>query len=66
MGDHEGMKLLLDNEEVISKKNQYLQPLYRDLKSTIKHMTFTPEFKIMREYLRDRAYIVGSLDENSI
>lgn len=54
--------MLLDNQEVIERKNQYLQPLYRDLKSTIKHMTFTPEYKIMREYLRDRAYVVGSLD----
>lgn len=59
------MQKLLDSEEVISRKNNFLQPLYRDLKTTIKHMTFTPEFKILREYLRDRTHLIGSLPENS-
>ena len=60
------MQKLLDNEEVISRKNALLQPLYRDLKSTIKHMTFTSEYKIMREYLRDRAFITSGVDNDSI
>lgn len=42
-GDHEAMQKLLDNEEIIEKKNQFLQPIYRDIKATISHMTNTNE-----------------------
>ena len=47
-GDNEAMQKILDKEHVISRKNSFLQPLYRDLKSTIKHMTYTEEFKLLR------------------
>lgn len=42
------MQKLLDKEDMISKKNSFLQPLYRDLKTTIKHMTYSEEYKTMR------------------
>lgn len=47
-GDHDSMQKLLDKEDMISKKNSFLQPLYRDLKTTIKHMTYSEEYKTMR------------------
>ena len=53
-GDNEAMQKLLDKEDVMQKKNSFLQPLYRDLKSAIKHMTYSEEYKIMREYLMNR------------
>lgn len=64
-GDHEAMQKLLDKEDVMAKKNSLLQPLYRDLKTTIKHMTYTPEYKIMRQYVRNRALILNALPEGS-
>ena len=32
-GDHVAMQELLDKQDVIEKKNAFLQPLYRDLKT---------------------------------
>jgi len=43
-GDHEAMQRLLDKEDVMEKKNVLLQPVFRDLKSAIRHMTYTEEF----------------------
>ena len=54
-GNNKAMQAVLDNTECIEKKNYFLQPLFRDLKSQIRHMTFTPEYEIMREYLGKRA-----------
>lgn len=64
-GDHDSMQKLLDKEEIISKKNSFLQPLYRDLKTTIKHMTHSEEYKLMRQYLRNRTLILNALPEGS-
>jgi len=63
--DYEGMQNLLDKEESMEKKNQFLTPLYRDLKQTIKYMTFTDEYKLMKEYLKDRANVLQALPEES-
>ena len=59
-GDTDGMQALLDNKSIIDKKNKLLQPIFRDVKSQIKHMTHTPEFELMREYLSMREQIVTS------
>ena len=59
------MQSLLDNEEISKKKNRFLQPIYRDLKTTIKHMTFTHEYKLMREYVRNRQMILDALPAES-
>lgn len=53
-GDHEAMESLLNNDFIINRKNGFLQPVYRDLKVAIKHMTFSEEYKLMREYVRNR------------
>ena len=50
-GDNEAMQKLLDKEDVMAKKNSFMQPIFRDIKTTIKHMTYTPEYKLMREYM---------------
>lgn len=42
-----------------------MQPIYRDLKATIKHMTNTEEYKLMREYIRNRQLILEALPEQS-
>ena len=57
-GDHESMQRLLDKEDVMEKKNALLQPLFRDLKSAIRHMTYTEEYKTIKEYLDNRALLL--------
>jgi hypothetical protein len=64
-GDNEAMQKLLDKEEVMSKKNSFLMPLYRDLKTTIKQMTHSDEYKLMRQYLRNRQLILNAVPEES-
>ena len=64
-GDNEAMQKLLDKEEVMSKKNSFLMPLYRDLKTSIKQMTHSEEYKLMRQYLRNRQLILNAVPEES-
>jgi hypothetical protein len=64
-GDNEAMQKLLDKEDVMEKKNSFMQPIYRDIKTTIKHMTNTPEYKILREYERNRQLILAALPAES-
>ena len=59
------MQGILDSKEVIKKKNEILQPLYRQLKSTIRHMTHSEEYKLLREYTRNRQLILNTLPEES-
>lgn len=49
----------------MEKKNLLLQPLFRDLKSAIKHMSYTEEHRLLKEYMDNRALIIKSLGENS-
>ena len=53
-GDHKAMQGVLDNATAIEKKNQLLQPLFREIKSQIRHMTHTPELEVMRNYIASR------------
>lgn len=53
------MQKLLDKEDVMEKKNLLLQPIFRDLKSAIRHMTFTEEYKLMKEYIDNRNLIIS-------
>jgi len=48
------MQSLLDKEASMEKKNILLQPLYRDLKSMIRHMSNNEEYKLLKEYLDAR------------
>ena len=59
------MQKILDKEDVMDKKNLLLQPIFRDLKSLIKHMTYTEEYKILKEYLDNRTAILNSYPENT-
>lgn len=63
--DHEAMQGVLDSKDVIKKKNEFLQPIYRELKSTIRHMTHSEEYKLLREYCRNRQLILANLPEES-
>jgi hypothetical protein len=36
-----------------------LQPIFRDLKSQIRHMSFSPEFKLIREYISQRKLLIN-------
>jgi hypothetical protein len=54
------MQKLLDKEEVIEKKNLFLQPLFRDLKSIIRHMTYTDEYRVLKEYVSNRNIIFAN------
>lgn len=53
-GDHRAMQSVLDNGAIMTKKNLLLQPLFRDLKSQIRHMSYTNEFALIQEYLTQR------------
>ena len=61
MGDQQAMQDVLDNQLVIERKNKLLQPLFRDIKSQIRHMSFTPEFEIIREYVSKHKQIQNSV-----
>ena len=43
----------------MEKKNVLLQPLFRDLKSAIRHMTYTDEYKLIKEYLDNRTILLA-------
>ena len=49
---------MLDKEEIMEKKNLLLQPIFRDIKSAIKHMTYTDEFKIIKDYVDNRSVLI--------
>jgi hypothetical protein len=59
--DHKAMQDILDNTEVIDQKNTMLQPLFRDIKAHIRHMTHTPEFELMREYIQKKKLVERSM-----
>lgn len=61
LGDREAMQAVLDNQVVLEKKNRLLQPLFRDMKSQIRHMSFTPEYEMLREYVHKRRQIETSV-----
>lgn len=44
MGDHKEMQRVMDNKSIMERKNTLLVPIYRDLKSHIRFMSYTPEF----------------------
>ncbi len=52
------MQKILDKEDVMEKKNVLLQPMFRDLKSAIRHMTYTEEYKLIKEYLDNRTIMI--------
>ena len=53
-GKDKEMQAVLDNQQQIDRKNKLLQPIFRDLKGLIRHMSFNPEFELMREYITKR------------
>ena len=61
MGDQEAMQAVLDNQLVIERKNKLLQPLFRDIKSQIRQMSFTPEFELIRDYVQKHKQIASSV-----
>ena len=60
-GKDKEMQAILDNEQQIERKNRWLQPIFRDIKSQIRHMSFNPEFELMREYLAKRKQFEDTL-----
>ena len=50
----------LDKEDVIEKKNVFMVPLFRDLKSTIRHMTNTEDYKILKDFTTNRNIILAN------
>ena len=60
-GDYKSMQKVLDNQAVLTRKNILLQPLFRDLKSQIRHMSYTPEFALVQEYLTVRKQLQQSI-----
>jgi hypothetical protein len=60
-GDYEAMQDVLDNKGIMARKNLLLQPLFRDLKSQIRHMTYTPEFALLQEYVTARNKVIAAM-----
>jgi len=56
------MQKILDNQLAVEWKNKQLVPLYRDLKAQIKEMSFTSEYKLIKEYLDKRTEILATFD----
>lgn len=48
------MQAILDSQNVIEQKNLLLTPIFRDIKTQIRHMTYTPEYLVMREFMDNR------------
>ena len=48
-GDHAAMKAILDKEDTTDKKNKLLTPIFRELKGQIRHMTYSDEYKLLKE-----------------
>ena len=65
MGNLDAMQEVLDNQLILEKKNELLQPIFRDLKSQIRHMSFTPEYEIMRDYVAKHKQIEQSVKGRS-
>ena len=65
LGDHDAMQAVLDNQLIIEKKNTLLQPVFRDLKSMIRHMSHTPEYELLRDYVNKRKQIEKSIRAQS-
>ena len=65
-GDFQQMQKILDKEDTIEKKNVLLQPIFRELKGHIRHMTTTEEYKILKEYVDNRNLILASGDRDSL
>ena len=42
----------------MEKKNVLLQPIFRDIKSAIRHMTYTEEYKLLKEYMDNRQLLI--------
>lgn len=60
-GDHKAMQTLLDNQSAIDKKNTFLQPAFREVKSQIRFMSQTPELELIKEYMDKKAVFSKSL-----
>ena len=56
-GKNKEMQDVLDNRQQYDLKNRLLQPVFRDIKSQIRHMSYNPEFELMREYLIKRTQL---------
>jgi len=61
-GDNKEMQAVLDNQQVAERKNKLLQPLFREIKSQIRHMSFNPEFELMKEYLSKRTQLERAIE----
>ena len=55
------MQNVLDNVNANDKKNHMLQPLFRELKSQIRHLSLTPEMEIIREFVAKRTQLNDQL-----
>ena len=51
------MEAVLAQEGHLEAKNNLLRPLYRELKSTFRHMTYTPETKLLLEFKKHKNQI---------
>lgn len=65
-GDHAAMQAVLDNQNSIDKKNVLLQPMFRELKAQIRHMSFSPEQEVIKEYLAAKKQMQDALHSEGL
>jgi len=65
-GDHKAMQKLLDNQTAIDKKNQYLQPAFREIKSQIRFMSQTPELELIKEFIDKKSVLTKSMVQKGL
>ena len=49
-GRFEELEKIINNEEIVKYKNSLLKPLYRELKSVIRYISHTDEYKIYNDF----------------
>ncbi len=49
-GDYEGLEKYLNSKEDLNIKNQLLRPIYRELRTLIRNLSYTEEAKAYLDY----------------
>lgn len=50
MGDYSKLEDIMDRREIIAYKNKLLAPIFQEIKAAIRLMTYTEEYKILRQF----------------
>jgi len=63
--DDTALQKLLDNTDISEKKNALLVPIYRQIKAQVRQMSYTDEYKLLKEYADAKARIQNAHEKGS-